>query len=95
MTKNELISEICYDTSIEPDVVKAVLDSTRIVIMRALKDGEDVKLFSGVDFIAKLVPGSEYIDPRNGKKGYCDEHYQYKVRMTRPFKEAIQKVDEL
>lgn len=90
MTKEELISEINYDSDISEDIVSAVLLSLRKVLMRALKDGEEVKLFNGVKFVPYLVPAEPYIDPRNGERCIKEEHYRYKCELTRHFKECIQ-----
>lgn len=89
MNKEDIVNEISTQMGIDKPTVLGFMEKLRELTIDALRYGENVTLWPGVKFTATLVPAYENYDPVRQSMEVVPEHYVYKARFTRYFKDMI------
>lgn len=89
MIKEELIKEMTRQTGLERPVVVDFMKRLRQLVIDTLRYGEDIQLWPGFHIEAILVPDTEVYDPTKVCKQIVPEHYMYKAKLSRRFKDNI------
>lgn len=88
MTREELIKKTARDSYLSKSTVDEVLRVLENTIVEALRNDEQVKLFTGVTFDMYTIPEQQKYVP---SRGYITvpEHDRCKVRLTEYFQNKI------
>jgi DNA-binding protein HU-beta len=89
MNKMELISKVAKETRLTNRDASEVVEATIDNIMKALKNGDEVRLVGFGTFRVSRRKASTGRDPRTGKKIEIPETRNPKFRAGKVFKQAI------
>ncbi len=89
MNKNDLVAAVAADTDLSKADATKALDSVLLMITKALKKGDEVRLVGFGTFFASKREASEGRNPRTGEKIKIAAAKQPKFRAGKGLKDAI------
>ena len=89
MNKNELIAKVAEDANLSKANAGDAVDATLANILKALKDGDDVRLIGFGTFSVTSRAAGEARDPRTGEKIHRAASKTARFKAGKALKEAV------
>ena len=89
MNKNELIAKVAADTNLSKSGASEAVDATLGNILKALKEGDDVRIVGFGTFSVSSRAAGEARDPRTGAKIHRPASKNARFKAGKALKEAV------
>lgn len=89
MTKTELLKAVASATGYAKTDVDLVLKTLEDVVVKAVAEQDDVRLFTGLTVRGVPVEARVCYNPQNGNPVDVPAHTGVKVRITKSFKDRV------
>ncbi len=89
LNQKDFIKEISADTGYTQGDITRVFESIETNVIKNIKEGNSVKLFSGIVFYPKFVEEHIGRNPRTGETITIPEKILFKTKISEVFKKKI------